>query len=76
MDGAKVLESKPVAKVPPFWSIVGIGDYNGETDLLWRDAGGDTAIWLMNGTTILSTAILGNIPTTSTVVGTGIQWRR
>jgi hypothetical protein len=38
---------------------------------LWRDKSGDTAIWLMNGATVLSSGNIGNVPTTSTVVGTG-----
>jgi hypothetical protein len=37
------------------------------SDLLWRDTSGNTAIWFMDGTTIASTAGVGNIPTTWTV---------
>jgi hypothetical protein len=42
---------------------VGTGDYNGDgkSDLLWRDAGGNTAIWFMNGATIASTAVIGDM---------------
>jgi hypothetical protein len=31
----------------PGWSIAQTGDYNGDgmSDLLWRDAAGDTYIW-------------------------------
>ena len=51
--------------MPTTWSIVQSGDYNGDgmSDLLWRDTSGNTAMWFMNGTTIASTAGLGNIPT-------------
>ena len=46
-----------------------VGDYNGDgmSDLLWRDNRGNTAMWFMNGTTIASTAFVGNIPTNWTV---------
>jgi hypothetical protein len=37
------------------------------SDLLWRDSSGNTAMWFMNGTTIASTASVGNVPTTWTV---------
>jgi hypothetical protein len=46
-----------------------VGDYNGDgkSDLLWRDGAGDTSIWFMNGTTVVSTGAVGNIPTSWTV---------
>jgi hypothetical protein len=34
------------------------------SDLLWRDTSGNTAMWFMNGTTIASTAGIGNIQIT------------
>ena len=37
------------------------------SDLLWRDTGGNTAMWFMNGPTVSSTAVIGNIPTNWTV---------
>ena len=30
------------------------------TDILWRDSSGNVGLWLMNGTQILSTSVLGN----------------
>ena len=42
------------------WRIVGVGDYNrdGKPDLIWRDTtsggAGWIGIWLMDGTTLLS----------------------
>jgi hypothetical protein len=41
------------------------GDFNGDgkSDLLWRDTGGDTAIWFMNGLSVASSGSIGNIPT-------------
>ena len=55
--------------MPPTWSIAQIGDYNGDgmSDLFWRDTSGNTAMWFMNGTTVASTAGMGNIPTNWTV---------
>jgi hypothetical protein len=48
------------------WSIVQIGDYDGDgkSDLLWRNGNGDIAMWFMNGTTISSTGGVGNVATT------------
>jgi hypothetical protein len=37
------------------------------SDLLWQDTSGDTAIWFMNGTAVLSTASLGNISSSWTL---------
>jgi hypothetical protein len=44
------------------WSIVGTGDFNagGKTDLPWRDTGGNTVIWFMNGTRVASIGV-GNM---------------
>jgi hypothetical protein len=55
--------------VPLRWSVAQTGDYNGDgmSDLLWRDTGGNTSMWFMNGTTVSSMVGVGNIPTTWTV---------
>jgi hypothetical protein len=58
------------------WKIVGTGDFDGDnkTDILWRynGTGGNSAVWLMDGTTKLSSA---PIPAQSVlsweIVGTG-----
>ena len=62
-----------VSKVPITWSIVGQRDFNGDgsADLLWRDAGGNTAIWLMNGGTVSASLSVSNVPTNWAIVGTG-----
>ncbi len=38
------------------WSVAGVGDFNadGHADILWRNADGTLAQWLMNGSTITS----------------------
>jgi len=40
------------------WSVAGIGDFNadGNSDILWRNSNGSLAVWLMNGSTITSSA--------------------
>src|SRR5208282_5023409 len=52
-------------------------DFNGDgySDIAWRDTSGDTAIWLMNGTSILNptATYVATVSTASgwTIVGTG-----
>ena len=48
-------------------------NHDGYSDVLWRDTGGNVAIWLMNGTTILNpaTSSVANMPTTWSIVATG-----
>jgi hypothetical protein len=40
------------------------GDYNGDgmSDLLWRDAAGDTYIWFMSGAAIGSVGYVATVP--------------
>jgi len=47
------------------WQITETGDFNGDgiSDILWTDGSGNLAIWFMNGSTISSTASLGNVGT-------------
>jgi hypothetical protein len=46
-------------------------DFNGggKSDIAWRNTDGDVAIWLMNGTQIVSAPDIGNVPTSWTIVG-------
>jgi hypothetical protein len=37
------------------------------SDILLRDNNGNTAMWLMNGTSIASSVAVGNVPTNWTV---------
>jgi hypothetical protein len=39
--------------------------------LLWRDTSGNTAMWFLNGASVLSTGGLGNVPIAWSVVLTG-----
>jgi hypothetical protein len=46
-------------------------DFNddGYSDIAWRDGSGDLALWLMNGTTVLSSGGVAAVPTTWSIVG-------
>jgi hypothetical protein len=46
-------------------------DFNadGKSDILWRDASGNTALWLMNGAQVSSSAGLGAPPLVYSIVG-------
>jgi hypothetical protein len=51
--------------------IASIGGASGgnASSVLWRDSGGNVGVWLMNGTSIAQTSVLGNMPTTWSIVG-------
>jgi predicted alpha-1,2-mannosidase len=54
------------------WELVGAADFNGDgkPDLIWQNtASGQRAIWLMNGTTYLSSVSLGTVATDWDIVG-------
>lgn len=57
----------PVGTSPP----VSTHDFNGDgkSDVLWRDAAGDIGSWLANGSTILTTGVLGSVTANWSVVG-------
>jgi hypothetical protein len=65
--GAAWVFTQPVAVA----AIVSPHDFNGDSksDILWRDGGGNVAQWLMNGGALLGNSVVGNIPTSWSVVG-------
>jgi hypothetical protein len=68
MIGTQVFSSAAVGNVGTTWSVVGTADFNndGMGDILWRDSSGNTAIWLMNGASILFNGSLWWAPATLT----------
>ena len=46
-------------------------DYNGDlkSDILWRDTSGNVGMWLMNGSSISKTGVLGNVSANWSIVG-------
>jgi hypothetical protein len=79
MNGASLLVP-PVSlgTIPTKFTVAGTGDFNGDgvPDILWHDnTSGDMSIWFMQVANsqvyVGSSAPVGNIPTTWSVVGTG-----
>ena len=52
-------------------NLAGTHDFNGDgySDIAWRNSSGDVAIWLMNGTQVISAPDVGNVPVSWTIVG-------
>ena len=46
-------------------------DFDGMVDILWLETTGEVAIWLMNGTTVLSGTSIMNVSTEWTPAGNG-----
>lgn len=61
--------------VPPAWSIVGAGDFNGDgqDDIVWQNLStGDRSIWFMSGNSWGGTfALLPRVPTEWSIAGVG-----
>jgi FG-GAP-like repeat len=63
MNGLVVSASGSAGSLDPAsWNLLAAADFDGDgkADLLWRSSAGDTWVWLMNGTTFLSGASIGN----------------
>jgi hypothetical protein len=65
----QVSSAADLGLVPQSWTIAVTGDFDGDgkSDVLWRDASGNTAVWFINGTAVASSTSLGDVPTTWTV---------
>ena len=57
----------------PSWKIAGIGDLSGDgkSDLLWRDATGSTAVWVMDGSSIVGS---GYLNVNGTIIAPDPSW--
>lgn len=73
MNGAAITSSTFVANLPSSWTVAGTGDFNfdGRSDILWRNTTGDAVVSLMKGPDITSSTFIANLPTSWTVAGTG-----
>lgn len=43
------------------WTVAGVGDFNGDgkTDVLWRHSSGAVHAWLIDGTTVIGSGLIG-----------------
>jgi hypothetical protein len=57
MQGTQLLSAGFIATVPSPWFVAGTGDFNGDgkADIVWSNGSGNTSVWLMSSTSILST---------------------
>jgi hypothetical protein len=79
MDGSAISASADVrsggavARPDASWSVAGIGDFNGDgkADVLWRNASGEVAAWLMDGSSIVDS---GDLKSNGTAVRPDATW--
>ncbi len=65
MNSSNIWSAQTLGQADPSWSIIGAADFNGDgrSDLLWRQSGsGMLAEWLMDGSQITSSQIIGATP--------------
>ena len=72
MNGLTVIGGGSFSSVSTDWSIVGVGDFNGDgkPDIVWRNyTNGQNAIWYMDGLTAIGGGAFSWAPTTWSIVG-------
>jgi hypothetical protein len=65
MNGTTIASTANLPYVSSGWCAAGADDYNGDgqVDLLWYNQNtGQVAVWLMNGSKILQSAIIATVP--------------
>jgi hypothetical protein len=60
MNGTSVMSSVSITIGVPSWHAVSTGEFNGQADITWQNNDGSVGLWLMNGTTPVAEAGLGN----------------
>jgi hypothetical protein len=72
MDNQPRVDGRPDIGADEFVRVT-LGDYNqdGKADLLFRHSNGTLAMWLMNGTGVLTTGVFGTIAPQWSVAGVG-----
>src|SRR5207247_1100615 len=71
LGAATGLNGPSFLAVTPGTTEIFSGDFNGDgrADILWRHASGAVAIWLLDGTAVIGSAILGVIGADWSIVG-------
>jgi hypothetical protein len=64
MNGTGVITSGSPGAPANDWQIVSVADFNGDgkADILWRHTSGTLSEWLLDGTTMTGSALVGSVP--------------
>ena len=69
----------PVRSNRRYWTNVGQRRWfptehgDGKSDIVWRDTSGNVAMWLMNGSQIVSASVVANAPTVWSIQGANVD---